>query len=343
MKPSHRLAQIVYNSNLIIDDYQKLSTLCLFYDTVFLPFSKEGEMVVLDRPIGYTGRYRLTSGATTMVFNYKGRQTSSGSIVYNWDKANQVLFQEGALQRLDAPPQRLDTWQCFGNADKNLALTNTFGSLLDANLVSGFHSQYESDEIDVDGFFIWAEHIEHLLRTDIGIPQIFDTQDERREAVKAVMAETVISYLLPQMSALQPDEIIELRSALSSTREGFSMHLQSLTAKINEAILSDEPLSKIEPFAKGLVETTLLPDYYEFKRQILARASKFGDKVIDAAGKILEIDVAPWTPKFYGDLLKAVRGLFTSGMEELNESRSNQRQAYNFMKTIDESASRTKA
>jgi hypothetical protein len=59
------------------------------------------------------------------------------------------------------------------------------------------------------------------------------------------------------------------------------------------------------------------------------------------AGKILEISAAPWTLKFYGDVLKALGVTALTYNAERKESLTNRSQAFQFMSAVEESKAAT--
>jgi len=61
---------------------------------------------------------------------------------------------------------------------------------------------------------------------------------------------------------------------------------------------------------------------------------------LDAAGKIAEIDAAPWTPRFWALLLKALGIAVIETAEEQKEKLTNRYQAFKFMGEIEKSGRR---
>lgn len=59
------------------------------------------------------------------------------------------------------------------------------------------------------------------------------------------------------------------------------------------------------------------------------------EKFLDAAGKVVEIDAAPWTPKFWGLLLKAIGLSLVTAAGEQQEMLSNKYQAFKFMSEVE--------
>jgi hypothetical protein len=69
------------------------------------------------------------------------------------------------------------------------------------------------------------------------------------------------------------------------------------------------------------------------------RAEKWG-KVLDAAGKVAEIDAAPWTPKFWALILKAIGMTALRSDSERENALSNRYQAFKFMSYVERSSLR---
>jgi hypothetical protein len=193
-----------------------------------------------------------------------------------------------------------------------------------------------------DSTYIARDLITHLIRNDIDMPQIFTSvkgQPIGREILVALEAEATFKYLLPKLHIFHPTQILELREKVEATREGFTMHLWKLSKGLEEHAKDGTSVLEIADFARNLIETDLLPDYREFRRQLAALNAGKWNKFLDAAGKIIEIDAAPWTPKFYGLLLRALGLSVITAASEQQDSLSNKYQAFKFMSDV-EAASR---
>jgi hypothetical protein len=189
-----------------------------------------------------------------------------------------------------------------------------------------------------DNSYIAPDLAAHLTRTDIDLPQVFTTlkgQPIGRDILVALEAEAVFKYLLPKIHIYHPTQILELRQKIADTREGFIMHLWKLSKGLEERAKEGTSIQEISSFAKSLIETELIPDYKEFHRQLAATKAGRWEKVLDAAGKVVEIDAAPWTPKFYGLLLKALGLSIITTAAEQKEQFSNQYQAFKFMSDVE--------
>lgn len=190
--------------------------------------------------------------------------------------------------------------------------------------------------------YVSDDLIIHLLRTDIELPQIFTTLNGRpgRDVLIALEAEATFSYLLPKLRLRHPTQILELREKTADTREGFSMHLWTLSKGLAEHTNENVPVKEIARFANDMIRRELIPDFLEFRRQLEAMKADKWNKVLDAAGKVAEIDAAPWTPKFWALLLKALGITLVTSAAEQKEMLSNKYQAFKFMGDLKETASR---
>ncbi len=179
----------------------------------------------------------------------------------------------------------------------------------------------------------------HLTRTDIDLPQIFRTlkgQPVGTDILVALEAKATFRYLLPKIHTYHPDQILEVRAKVADTREGFTMHLQTLSKGLEERAKENASIDEISGFAKRLIETDLYPDYLQFRRQLASKTAGKWEKILDATGKIVEIDAAPWTPKFWGLLLKAIGLSVITTAGEQQEMLTNKYQAFKFMSDIED-------
>lgn len=330
---------IIYNSDLIISNPVELSTLAIFYDQLLLPYTTEGTS-------GFFVRLRSGSAIGAWV------DAESADAVADWTDKHAILFREGVIRRLPPPPQadllRSDQVHFEGGVMRRggrspelellyslrtpaiaerLSLLNTLPLHLESAV-----AVYGSIKQDVAN---------HLLRQDLELPQIFVTNDQRppRDTLIALEAKAIFTYILPASSQLPPEQILEVRAKVKDTREGFSMHLQKLSKGVDDKLKDGEPLADVEWWAARIIETELLPDYREFRRQLSAERSGFWGKIFDAAGKVLEVDASPWTPKFYGQLMKAIGISISDQSAKQKERLTNKSQAFQFMAFVEDTTS----
>ena len=182
----------------------------------------------------------------------------------------------------------------------------------------------------------------HLLRTDIELPQVFTSLNGRpgKDILVALEAEATFSYLLPKLRLYHPVQILELRERVADTREGFTMHLFKLSKGLEERAREDVPIKEIARFADDLIRSDLIPDFKQFCRQLKAMEAGRWTKVLDATGKLAEIDATPWTPKFWSLILKALGITIVTSGAELKETLSNQYQAFKFMSELESAAAK---
>jgi hypothetical protein len=321
---------VVYNSGLNVWNPEDLATLSVFYDRILLPGTDEytrGLCVLFSRPKS-AERYKVsTVSLTNLCFTDADGQTKRvEDVSVQWQQRHQLLFDEKVLSRL-APSTA---------SDFSLLENSRVEELCDVLLDIPFLLRSKTDE--EESICVWQDHLLHLLRTDIALPGVFLARAKTkpsREMLKGLMAHRAFKFVLPKLSELAPDQILEVRSKLKDTREGFSMHLQSLSAGVESRLKGGETLSEISAYADSVVETQLIPDFVEFRRQLVAERAGFWKIVLEKTGKVFEIDAAPWTPKFYGELLKALGFSLLTGVENQKQNLSNKNQAFQFMRTVE--------
>lgn len=310
--------KIVYNSDVIIRSREEVATLCLFYDQILLPYCSNLNCEFVEFQKKTDNRYIVTTTYLGLVFtDMFGEEQSSDSEIQIWEKENEILFDEKVFQRLNTESQF--------KVELRSDLTEVLPVFFDLPNTLINHS--------TNKIFIRHGVIEHLFRQDLFIPGIFiaNSNTSKREIFKAAEAKNIFRYLLPQISKLSSDDILILRQKVKDTREGFSMHLQKLSTQVEAGLTANAKFDEISREALNIIETTVIPDYREFCRQLAFERTSFGGKVLDTAGKILEIDVAPWTPKFWGQTFKALGSLVGLFSDKENAYRSNTEQAYRFM------------
>lgn len=349
--------EIVYSSGVNIWSRTDLSTLSLFYDVVWLPeltSSDDPELIQFARNVGSSEEFRLSAIFVTGSFPFtdkEGRQRTVPEFTSKWIEDNSLLFDAGVIKRL--PPPTVDPLEeifaAWGvSKDFESLLSGISDVLLDipyqlraiarsTTVIDSVSSEEEEKEV----LFIWRDHAKHLLRQDLKLPSVFITDEsKRREKIKSLMAQAAFQYVIPQISELHPEQILEIREKIADTREGFSMHLQKLSAAVDERLAGGEDFTDVSRFAGEVVETQLIADYVEFRRQL--KTMKIGKlrSVLDVVGRILEIDAAPWTPKFYGELLKAIGFTALDTVDARSKALTNQQQAFQLMHKTERKASK---
>ncbi len=314
--------EVVYNSDLIIRNPADLAAFGIFYNRVFLPYTTPE-----------TSRAYIAADATSvfgadLVFN----DDQASEDVNLWSEENELLFHEGVIVRLPLATD-LDTLDLLlGLESSSLSLFLRLPSQVT------FEGQSGTTIIKQDLAL-------HLLRTDINVPGIFVTESigASHPAMVALEAKAAFSYLLPAVSPLTAEQILQVRRRVADTRAGFNMHLLALSRGVEERLANGASIVEMERWAKSVVASELIPDYEEFKRQLTAKGSGIPAQVLDAAGSFLEIDAGPTTPKFYGKLLQLLGIRIGSHAKELKEKLSNRHQAFQFMSKVDAASGRLRS
>jgi hypothetical protein len=334
-------SEIIYSSDLVIRDLRELNTCCVFYDKVFLPYTTAETSQL------YAGREGLNVKLELIDDRFPEikRQLTKWDIVQkNLERFQQeflqdvnlvaeqqkILFQENVLQRLPPPPTGI-TFN-FDPSDRIKMLAKMPYRLM-------YENASDFGTTAIQQVYVKQDLLLHWLRTDLDIPHTFSGEEaSSREFMVEMEAKAVFTYLLPVLGSLQPEQILEVRERVGDTREGFSMHLQKLSKGISDRLNGGEPPEQIEAWAKSLIDTELIPDYREFRRQLMAERTGFWKKVFETTAKVFEIDAAPWTPKFYGQLIKCLGFSALTYTSERKDELSNKSQAFQFMRLVEDTA-----
>ena len=309
--------EIVYNSDFIIDDPVELSTLCVFYDKVYLPGFLSAS---LERDVRESSQKSSKTVVERIISN-----------ISRWERDNRLFLDEDVIQRCETLDVDLLSLEeglrgLMGDEELGFRLKRLFNAGEDLD---------ESGVNQVD-LRLLACLFHHYSRTDITLPRL-STKSQKlvnRETLKAFLANKAFRYVLPTLSDLQPDQILEVRRKVADLREGFSMHLQMLTADIDAQLKGGESAEEIGRYAQNVIETKFEPQYVEFERQLGSIKLRSAGKILDVVGRVFEVDASVLSPKFYLEVLKLGKLLVVGGAEELKDSLSNERQAYHFMRLV---------
>jgi hypothetical protein len=322
---------IVYSSGINIWDESYLSTLCAFYDEVYLPATTARDELLNFSRAEDSEDYHVKGMQIKLYLNHEGEKVSAGDIIKKWENKTDILFKENVLKRLPSYGSGISEVDLL---DNNL-YENLSDILLDIprSIISeGIH---EGNKIRT--LHLWKDHIIHLLRKDFELPSIFVANERQtnREVIKSLIAVSSFSYLLPKLSKLHPEQIMEVRNEVSSNREGFLLHLQTLSYDVETMISQDDSIEDIQRYANSVAHTKLVPDYIEFKRQLEAKKADFWGNVLDKASKVAEIDAGPSTPKFWAELLKIFGFTLLTRTASQKDQLSNRGQAFQLIRTVE--------
>ncbi len=300
---------VVYNSGLVIENESSLATLTVFYERIWLPHV---DLTMLSP-------YLIERAMPYLQWHIKWMPLFVEQVLNTLSPATpESLFRpDENLLEIDLAERIMSSWETTMNLKKS----------------GNPHSPM--DDFNHIGFAFFNLH---FSRVDVSLPRICDfifNQKQDRRTLLNLEAFAVFQYLLPKLNALQPDDILELRRKVKDTREGFTMHLQKLSKSLDAMIENGSKADDIRAHAQAIVETDLIPDYKEFRRQLASEKAGKWKKVLDATGKIMAINAAPWTPKFWGELLKALGMSILETAADKKEELTNRYQAYEFMKEIE--------
>jgi hypothetical protein len=283
----------------------------VFYDQTILPYTTEESS-------------QLYAGSGTIdlqIFKVEGIEPSEWrDDVVLWDNAHDVLFRNRIFLRLSKP------------VDSDGRLTDT---LLDLTPTKDVELFARAPHRIKGGKYVWIKQdlALHWLRADIDVPEVFYGRRHisPRSLFVAAEALAAFSYVLPGLSPLTPEQLMYVREIVADTREGFAMHLQALSKALNQAESAN--LNEVLKEGASIVETGLVPDYFAFRRQLGSKKKGWWRRVLNPAVELLQIDAAPWTPKFFGQIAKAigVPGFASQPVQ------SNAEMAYHFMRTVEHS------
>ena len=293
--PANDENAVVYGSDLIVRDPAELTALCLFYDRVYLPELNLDHDRTSDAPDEHLKRW-----------------IESYAPIHEFDERYSSLFSQTTLQRL------------------------VLGQVPEVDGYK-FMGQWDLIEMFRRGFGPYSDLSQHWARIDIPFPQINSGQDDiiPRESLKLALAESTFSFLLPATNALEPDDILALREKVKDNREGFSMHLQKLSANVEGRVNAGDSHEDIAKYAQSVIETELIPDYTEFMRQLQAHdKANTANKVLAPLAKVLEIESPVTSIKFWAELAKIIGFDVLKGVAD-DESYTNKNQALQFMRKVD--------
>lgn len=123
---------------------------------------------------------------------------------------------------------------------------------------------------------------------------------------------------------------------MSDTREGFLLHLQKLSHGIQVRVQEGESLDELARYARTVVRSDLIPDYKEFKRQLLSEERSRGVRLLQAGAKVLQIEAPISSPRFYGAVCEAFGVPWLGSIEKRRDSLTNRSLALQFMRQVEE-------
>jgi hypothetical protein len=175
----------------------------------------------------------------------------------------------------------------------------------------------------------------HRIRSDKPCPELFisDPSDTRTEHLAGFLVHSLFQYKVLQLQALNAEQILEIRGYLKDTKEGFTYYINQMTDDVEQRMKSGN-FSEMEASQKT-IERKILPLYEEFRRQLAAKKTGYWANVLSASAEFLKVDAAPWTPKFYGEVLKWLGVALNLTAKDEEALLTNQNQAFQYLATLE--------
>ena len=195
-----RLYEIVYDSDFIIDDPSELSTLCVFYDKVYLPCRGRVKSTRAKKPQGDQPKELEEKDREGIWWREEA-----------WESENRVLFQEGVLERLVlSPSDKIEERYGVTWLAANEFFKSNDDQIIEELSNNPVFTSGQSKKLSVDKF---ARAMHHLYRQDIELPRLATDfpKFSKRESFKTLLANRAFCYLVPTLSKLHPETVLEIR------------------------------------------------------------------------------------------------------------------------------------
>ena len=330
---------ITYSSGLIPSP-EHMSTLAVFYDEIWLPYPCGSIMI------------QGSETTRTETITFPSLRKESEDIYKSKSDIFKPLFDEKNYQGLSRTKKSLSEQEYPGSLDNILMLR-----IIKESLKLSFPSQHEqvdklsllqamnaSVDFSRQSEYEGTEHLSlaaHALYGTKPSPELFisNPSDTSTSRLAVSLAQSIYAYMIPQLQTLNSEQILYVRDYLKGTKEGFAYYINEMTDDVKRRI-RDDNFSDLEA-SRETFERKIQPQYEEFRRKLAAKKTGFWSKMAVAGGKFLQVDAAPWTPKFWGAVLE----LCGISLDEFSKSEqenflSNQSQAFNYIATLSEVSKR---
>lgn len=305
-----------YSSGLFHDALASpdvLSTLAVFYDEVYFPYpyGLDSEGPVFWRWEGYEPGVAYPPDSRVI--------PSVQELYVAKEDEWKLLFEQGIFNRL--PPSISSSQDLPEDFTKNLM------SQLGYPEEKGAWSTVDL----ITGKFALALHAMYTKKPS---PELFvsNPSDTSTMRLAGFLVQSIFRCVVPHLNALNAEQVLEVRELLRDTKEGFTYFVFELADDVEDRIGSGD-ISEVEA-AKKVVERKLLPQYAEMRRQLEAKRTGFWASVLATGAQMLQIDAAPWTPKFYGQMLEALFGPIGKTAEAEEKARSNANQSFQYLTNL---------
>lgn len=302
---------ITYSSDLIIRDSATLASLCVFFDNTYLPHLPSEHAGILLRV------YEHDTEPEVDIIDLP----SAGEYLHHWDESHRSLFNESVLTRLPAVKQ-------------NVEVDRTSLQTILNDLSPNIHGLSRR-------LYLLARVVHHL-RPDQRAPHLIDSVCETptREGYKWLLAHEAFSYMIPSLNALTPEQILEVRDKVADTREGFAMHLQKLSREVEQHTSAGDSIDSVKQHARSTIETDLIPDFTEFRRQLSAERMGFWAKLLDVASKGLRLLIPVARADLADSGFTTLCAIMALTGERKKAQNTNVRLAYRFLDKVSSEVAR---
>ena len=322
-----RKLSITYSSGLIPPP-ELMSTLAVFYDEIWLPYpyfiKTDGTPYFFEKP--ELSHVRELDDLRAM--------SDLAKIYTDWDNKFRLLVDKEIIRTI----QGIDAIDI--PIPQDLSIPDPL-VLKAFNIFSKRYSSKDTDHIVMNTSMLDVILAINVLYNRYPAPEIFipDPLDTNTSRLAGLLVNSLFQYQVPQLQVLNAEQILEIRDYLKDTKDGFRCYISEMIDDIERRI-QEHNLSDIEATQKTF-ERKIQPQYEEFCRKLAAKKTGFWSKIAVAGGKFLQVDAAPWTPKFWGAVLE----MFGVSIDELSKSEqenflSNKSQAFNYIATLEDRVAR---
>lgn len=329
-----KLLSVTYSSGVICHEPDFLSTLAVFYDQIWFPYpyglDRKG-VVWCSGPPGFDNELAIVQE------RYE-----------QWRAQWELLFKEEILCTLPMPKE-LEGGMPLELRDETM---NKLGyridprptAFIDLDMLCGrialaIHALYTDKPspelfVTIPGLELWlldlpANPLQHDEAKRVDFQMGTNSINTSTTEITNLLVNSLFEYHIPKLGALTADQILEVRDYLANTKQGFTDYITELTDDVEARLKSNA--NSVAEAARKTIERKVLPKYREFCRQLEARNIGFWSKVLEGGGKFLKIDAAPWSPKFYGEIIQIFFELLGKGADEDLKDASNQSQAFSYL------------
>ena len=314
---SRRDALVIGYASRLVPSNEEMASLATFYDEIWLPhpcdLSSNGVKHL-------AAIYRELTGTDGEFPNLQAAQDQYAAKCQSW----KLLYEEGILRTM--PP--FERFRGMMQADGSMSFKD----------YAGWFKRFPKE---AKVFAHDAQHLESLVlalnRLDARKlhPELFisDPADRSTARLAGILNSAILACRIPVLASLNAEQVLELRQAVRDSRSGYRQYLNQLTDELEKRI-STGAESELE-IARKIAERKVIPEYENYLRVLRAREVSFGAKILQGAGKFLQVDASPWTPKFWGAILESFGVLAGVTAQEKSEAYlTNEKQAFHYLATV---------